>query len=42
MMGVHQPGGVVFTGGTTEWAWGVINGDPVIDRITRNLLDRLG
>ena len=42
VMGVHQPGGTVFTAGTTEWAWGVAEGDPVIDRITRNLLDRLG
>jgi hypothetical protein len=41
MMGVHQPGGTVFTAGTTEWAWGLINQDPVIDRITRNLIDRL-
>ena len=39
-MGVHQPGGTVFTAGTTEWAWGVA-GDPVIERVTRNLLDRL-
>lgn len=41
MMGVHQPGGTVFTAGTTEWAWGVANSDPVIERVTRNLLDRL-
>ena len=41
MMGVHQPGGTVFTAGTTEWAWGVANRDPVIERITLNLLDRL-
>jgi len=41
MMGVHRPGGNVFTAGTTEWAWGVINQDPVIERITRNLINRL-
>ena len=41
VMGVHQPGGTVFTAGSTEWAWGLANNDPVIERITRNLLDRL-
>jgi hypothetical protein len=35
-------GGTVFTAGTTEWAWGVTNGDKVIEQITRNLLDTLG
>jgi hypothetical protein len=32
----------VFTAGTTEWAWGLTGADPIIERITRNLLDRLG
>lgn len=41
VMGVHQPGGTVFTSGCTDWAWGLANHDPVIERITRNLLDRL-
>jgi hypothetical protein len=41
IMGVHQPGGTVFTAGTTEWAWGLANQDPTIERITRNLIDRL-
>jgi len=40
VMGVHERGGTVFTAGTTEWAWGLANADPVIERITRNLLDR--
>lgn len=40
VMGVHQRGGTVFTAGTTEWAWGLANADPVIERITRNVLDR--
>ena len=40
-MGVHRPGGTVFTAGTTEWAWGCANRDPIIEQITRNLLDRL-
>jgi hypothetical protein len=41
VMGVHEPGGTVFTAGTTEWAWGLIHEDPTIERITRNLIDRL-
>jgi hypothetical protein len=41
VMGVHQPGGTVFTAGSTEWAWGLTGDDPVVERITRNLLDRL-
>ncbi len=41
MMGIHQPGGTVFTAGTTEWAWGLANRDATIERITRNLIDRL-
>jgi hypothetical protein len=39
-MGVHRPGGTVFTSGCTEWAWGVAGHDPVIERVTRTLLDR--
>lgn len=42
VMGVHRPGGTVFTSGCTEWVWGLVADDPVIDRITRNLFDRLG
>ncbi len=41
MMGVHRPGGTVFTAGTTEWAWGLAGRDPVIERITKNLIERL-
>jgi len=41
VMGVHRPGGTVFTSGCTEWAWGLAAADPVIERITRNLMDRL-
>ncbi|KTT76681.1 hypothetical protein NS334_00195 [Sphingomonas endophytica] len=32
--------GEVFNTGTTEWAHGLAAGDPFIDRITRNVLDR--
>lgn len=45
-MGVHSGGGAwkgtVFTAGTTDWAHGLAGGDPVVERITRNVLDRLG
>ena len=32
--------GEVFNCGTTEWAHGLAAGDPFVDRITRNVLDR--
>ena len=41
VMGLHRPGGTVFTAGTTEWPWGCANRDPIIERITQNLLNRL-
>jgi hypothetical protein len=32
----------VFTAGTTDWAHGLADpADPIVARITRNLLDRL-
>lgn len=40
MMGVHEPGGFVFTAGTTDWVWGLTGDDPTVERITRNLIDR--
>ena len=40
VMGVHEPGGFVFTSGSTDWAWGLSGNDPVIEQITHNLLDR--
>ena len=33
-------GGTIVNAGVTDWTYGL--GDPVIDRITRNVLDRLG
>jgi hypothetical protein len=39
-MGIHEPGGFVFTAGTTDWAWGLTGADPRVERVTRNLLDR--
>lgn len=41
VMGMHRPAGTVFTSGCTDWVWGLVAADPVIERITRNLLDRL-
>ncbi len=41
VMGIHERGGTVFTAGTTEWAWGLAGADPVVERVTRNLLERL-
>ena len=40
MMGMHEPGGFVFTAGTTDWAWGLTGKDPVVEQVTRNLMDR--
>lgn len=39
-LGVHSPGGTVFTASTTDWARALTS--PVVARITRNVLDRLG
>lgn len=42
-MGVYQNpgGGMVFTAATTDWAHGLRGSDPVVEQITRNVLDRL-
>jgi hypothetical protein len=42
-MGVHTPGGTVFTAATTDWPR-VLAGDtsPAVEQITRNVLERLG
>ena len=40
VMGVHEPGGFVFTSGSTDWACGLTGQDPEIEQITANLLDR--
>ncbi|RMF41437.1 MAG: hypothetical protein D6753_09590 [Planctomycetota bacterium] len=42
VMGVYQREGTVFTCGSTDWAHGLSGGDPAVERITRNILDRLG
>ena len=37
----RKAGGTVFTASTTDWANGLRGHDPVVERITRNVLNRL-
>jgi len=41
VMGTYTRGGTVFTTGCTEWSVGLEAIDPTVERITRNVLDRL-
>jgi hypothetical protein len=41
VLGVYTRGGTVFTCGSTDWAHGLRGKDPIVERITRNVLDRL-
>jgi hypothetical protein len=41
VMGVYTRDGSVFTAGTTDWAHGLTGDDPAVERITRNVLERL-
>ena len=41
VMGIYVQGGTVLTTGTTDWAHGLRGGDPTVERITKNILDRL-
>jgi len=41
VMGTYTRGGTVFHAGTTDWAYGLAGHDPVVDRITSNVVDRL-
>jgi hypothetical protein len=34
-------GGTVFNAGVIDWTFGLKHGDPLVERITRNVLDRL-
>ena len=40
-LGVHSPGGTVFTASTTDWPRVLAQGSPVVDGVTRNVIDRL-
>jgi hypothetical protein len=42
VLGTYTRGGTVVTAGSTDWAHGLRGGDPVVERMTKNLLDRLG
>lgn len=37
----NEAGGTVFTAGTTDWAHGLRGGDSDVDRITKNVIERL-
>lgn len=41
VMGTFTRGGTVFTAGTTDWAYGLAGRDPVVEKVTRNVLDFL-
>jgi hypothetical protein len=42
VLGTYTRGGTVVTVGSTDWAHGLRGKDPVVERITRNVLERLG
>jgi hypothetical protein len=41
VLGTYTRGGTVVTAGTINWSHGLRGGDPVVVRVTRNVLDRL-
>ncbi len=41
VLGVYTHGGTVFTCGSTDWAHGLRGADRAVERITKNVLDRL-
>jgi hypothetical protein len=41
VMGAYTRGGTVFTTGCTEWVRGLAGKDALVERITRNVIDRL-
>jgi len=41
VLGVYQRGGTVVTTGSTDWVHGLRGGDAAVERITRNIIDRL-
>ena len=42
VLGWYQRGGTVVTVGSTDWSHGLRGRDPVVERITSNILKRLG
>jgi len=41
VLGTYRRGGTVFTSGSTDWSHGLRGADPVVERITRNVLEKL-
>ena len=41
-LGVYTRGGTVFTCGSTDWAHGLRGGDEMTEKVTRNILEKLG
>jgi hypothetical protein len=41
VLGTYARGGTVVTTGCTDWAYGLAGRDPLVERVTRNILDRL-
>jgi hypothetical protein len=41
-MGIYTNNGIVFTAATTDWARVLASGEPHVDKITENILRRLG
>ncbi len=41
VLGIYTQGGTVVTAGSTDWAHGLRGKDPLVERITKNILDRL-
>ena len=42
VLGTYTRGGIVVTAGSTDWAHGLRGKDPTVERITKNVLERLG
>lgn len=40
VMGMYTQGGTVFTTGCTDWTYGLAGRDPIVSRITRNIIAR--
>ena len=41
MMAFHRTGGLVFAASATDWVYGLINADPLVTQITRNIVRRM-
>ena len=41
VLGIYARGGTVFTCGSTDWSHGLRGKDPIVEQITRNVLNRL-